>query len=256
MFVTDNKIWQTDGTSTGTTVLFDIDTMEHGRSTSSITAVGNSLFVVVPLYNSANRAAVPRPNPGPIPPSAYALVKIDGSTKAATVLLTTKNPIQSPTSADGVLYFGQSNAVWKSDGTVAGTQEIRLLTANVSQLASLPGTSRLIYRGNDSDFVTVTGLINPATGCAVPSVVANLYFSDLSAAGLVPIGDEIYFSANDGTRGVELWRAPRTAFDAPPSLDPASAFIHTGSTANIRLRACDVEDTPLTFAVLTQPAHG
>lgn len=129
-------------------------------------------------------------------------------------------PPEDFTDVGGTMFFQhfdgtgqQGTALWKSDGTPAGTQRVKDLSAgygysSISETASLGSDLIFIYsrysvgtelwRSDGTEAGTVQFVdINPSGGDGL--------------SGLFKVGDVIFFAATDGATGVELWRTDGTA---------------------------------------------
>jgi ELWxxDGT repeat protein len=121
---------------------------------------------------------------------------------------------------DGKKYFyaayNSSSSIFSTDGTVNGTKELELNTAN----ASLGGISDLIKLGDkivalNTFFFPSTGdyfiasepaLIDPNTGEIAPlKDINNGNFGFSYASSAYEWNEKVFFLANDGVHGHELW---------------------------------------------------
>ena len=174
---TDNELWVSDGTAEGTSLVADINQKAngYGSNPSGLTEVNGK------LYFSADDGEAGRE-----------LWVSDGTTEGTSLVAdinprTSSNP-SGLTEVNGKLYFSANDGetgreLWVSDGTPEGTE----LVADIN-----PGTD--ISYGYDGSAGEV--YIYPAS--SDPRDFAE--FNDL-----------LYFSANDGDNGEELWASDGTA---------------------------------------------
>jgi ELWxxDGT repeat protein len=201
------EVWVSDGTPTGTRILKDINGLE-ASDPADLENVNGTLY-----FTAAERTA------------GRQLWRSNG-TGAGTVRVTSISGAGSGpcaaeglcavdlTGAGGTLFFrapsGSSIALWKSDGTAAGTSVVK--SGPVDFLHAFG--DRLLFEGHDvasgselwiSDG-TVAGThraadIQPGAGSGLePHEVAFT-----NHAGFA------YFPANDGVSGLELWRTDGSA---------------------------------------------
>lgn len=150
-----------------------------------------------------------------------ALLKTDGS-QAGTSKLKEFWQIGNLVDVDGVLFFAAESSdhqneieLYKSDGTAEGTVLVKNIGASFSSspsnLTALNGTlyftahsdnnGRELWKSDGTEQGTVMIKdIAPANS----SAFLNQYFKDKNS--LVALNNEIYFSANDGVNGFELWK--------------------------------------------------
>tara|TARA_B100000965_G_scaffold406466_1_gene445566 strand:+ start:2200 stop:4635 length:2436 start_codon:yes stop_codon:yes gene_type:complete len=156
------------------------------------------------------------------------LGEVDYSTTyCKTVALSLVTPNISPTfltAFNNELYFRaydgtHGNELWKSNGTAAGT----VMVADISPLGNSNPAHLTVFTtfGVDELYFRATDGINgyelwKYDGVNAPSMVANIDPS--SASGVSPLGfpcftvfnNELYFRADDGTHGHELWKTDGT----------------------------------------------
>jgi ELWxxDGT repeat protein len=212
------ELWKTDGTKAGTVLVKDINPGPGSSGPSYPTEVGGMLFF------SADDGIHGRE-----------LWKTDG-TEAGTVLVKDINPgtffsIQgglsvSPLSeVGGILLFaardgGHGQELWRSDGTEAGTVLVKDIIPGMGSsifvdpsLTDVEGTLFFIANdgihgtelwksdGTEAGTVLVKD-INPGTG--------HSRTGDGRESGLIDIGGTLFFNANDGVHGNELWKSDGT----------------------------------------------
>ena len=226
-----NELWKSDGTSSGTVMVKDINS---GASDGlpmflgvgeRMPVLGNTLFL--------------RANDGT---NGDELWKSDG-TLSGTVMVKDINSGagSSPgrmTPVGDVLYFGADDGIngdelWKTNGTLSGTTMIKNIStgtcveggrsvpcSSLVNLFTAVGSSVLFRAkdatnglelwktdGTDSGTVMVKD-INPGTSCTSFGVTGpcSSTVSDLKA-----VGSALFFRADDGTNGNELWKSDGTS---------------------------------------------
>ena len=217
--VTRRELWKSDGTAAGTVLVKDIQpgTGRYGYPYSSrpdqLTAVRGRLFFTADDGEHGRE-----------------LWKSDG-TAAGTVLVKDINPGVAGsrpvylTDVNGTLFFAADDGVhgqelWKSDGTDRRHRAGR---------GRQPVGDRFRSRRNSSG-ATGRPSSSPTTGCTAASCgrataprpapswsrtstpaarTAVRYGSDPNF--LVMVGDTLFFTANDGVHGTELWKSDGTA---------------------------------------------
>ena len=220
------ELWKTDGTAAGTAMVKDIFPGEGGASPESLTKVGNT------LYFMANDGA-----------HGGELWKSDG-TESGTVLVKDIWPGASwsvPSSLaemNGNLFFTakdgtQGLKIWKSDGSASGTMLVkniwelpdttyewseldRLTTVNGTSLFfvtsrwQLVGTSIAIqhdcnlWKSDGTEMGTVLVKdVNP-DNTNYPPLNENI-------GSFVDYGGVLFFLADDGVQGTQLWKTDGTA---------------------------------------------
>jgi len=234
---TGAELWKTDGTADGTVLIKDIN--EVGSSyPSRLTAVGNTVFFVADdndhgeeLWKSDGTLA--------------------GTVMVADILATPyTNPYtqetvisSSPrwlTAVGTTLYFSANDAkhgreLWKSNGTLAGTTLVRDIDTYVddsdpsgfyaygSEPAWLTNVGgKLYFTAYDDDHAeelwksdgTLAGTLLVKDINTTSTTDADFGFSypnGSKPSHLTAVGTTLYFSADDGVRGRELWKSGGTA---------------------------------------------
>lgn len=175
------ELWRSDGTPAGTELVVDV---EPGRASSypeKLTYVNGAVYFA----------------------TYYGLWRSDG-TSCGTRLVRETRPDELFTVGD-TLFFTDVEGLWKTDGTPGGTERIR--DAWGTQLANMGGT--LFYAG----WVPGLGLeLVKSDGTAAGTVVVKDIYPGTSSSqpwGLTAVGNVLYFYADDGLHGAELWAKRR-----------------------------------------------
>jgi ELWxxDGT repeat protein len=273
--VNGTELWKSDGTTAGTVMVKDInpgpdDSVQFDSNSGDFTAVGNTLFFPADdgvngteLWKSDGTAA------------GTALVKdiFPGS-----------DPFGSPngsfpgllTNVNGTLFFTADDAVngselWKSDGTAAGTALVKDIN---------PGSgSSLVAEGEPIEMVPmrIPSRFKPAgplprdlvfltaddgthgrelwvsDGTANGTVLVQDIFTGSDSFGapnssfphnLTPVGGTLFFVADDGTNGVQLWATHNVPVITSVSSTTPSGTYGAGENINVTVTF----DTPVTLA--------
>jgi ELWxxDGT repeat protein len=198
------ELWKTDGTSTGTILVRDLDPTTSSSYPQSLVDINGTLY-----FTAGSLGAI-------------GLWK-SGGTEATTELVW-----QSPlgafagylshlTNVNGTLFFTADDGtgdveLWSSDGTSPGTALVRNIHPTSSSfpqnLTNLNGVLYFTARDGTSGRElwrsdgTFSGTI----------LVADINpFGNSFPARLTPAGNTLYFIANDGLLGVELWQTDGTS---------------------------------------------
>jgi ELWxxDGT repeat protein len=213
------ELWVSDGTQSGTHLLKDIAPGPEGNGLLKTLVVGDELFFYT--YNSTHGAA---------------LWKTDGS-EAGTILLynsmVPSDSVSDPqlNNVQGVVYFIGNDAahgmeLWKSDGTPQGTnlvkdifagsdgsypfiQSIQGNTLYFSAYDGVHGTELWKSDGSASGTQLIKD-INPGAGDSL---------SPGSAYNFTLFNGDLFFAANDGSHGTELWKTDGTSAETQMVMD-------------------------------------
>jgi ELWxxDGT repeat protein len=225
---TARDLWKTDGTAAGTVRLKEFTYPSWPVEPNYFTAVGDTLYFVA--YDDVH---------------GHELWKSDG-TPSGTVMVKDLWPgvgVTSPswgpthlTDVNGTLFFVGNDSVrgpalWKSDGTAAGTvlvKDVHPGTSPASYLApysltDLNGT--LFFVSDDgvhghelwkSDGTAVGTVMVKDIGPAIPEQPGTWMGGP---AGLTAVGDTVYFTHVNSTFDRQLWKSDGTAAGTVPVKD-------------------------------------
>src|SRR5262245_36433369 len=217
--VNGTELWKSDGTAAGTVLVRDIRPGPGGSNPFNLTVIGKALFFTA--NDGVNGAE---------------LWKSDGTT-AGTVLVKDIRPGSAGSSpydhtvVKGTLFFTANDGIngrelWKSDGTAAGTVLVKDIRPGNSPygfpLTSSP--ANLTAVGNQLFFSADDGVSGrelwKSDGTAAGTVLVKDIRPGSSSYGyaygsdpknLTAAGGRLFFAANDGVNGTELWKSDGTA---------------------------------------------
>ncbi|HYH94831.1 ELWxxDGT repeat protein, partial [Hyalangium sp.] len=198
------ELWTTDGTSQGTALVADVRYQPASAAPLDMLPVAGTLFftAISPLEGRE-------------------LWKVSAFGAAPELLKDIIQPLSNPgpgwlTDASGTLLFVADSDLWRSDGTTTGTWRVKdlLMVSNIGD--SPPETAilgnTLFFQGSDGSFSSSRELWRSDGTEAGTWLVKDLHPGSLPSnpQGLTPLGDLLYFTADDGTHGRELWRSDGT----------------------------------------------
>jgi ELWxxDGT repeat protein len=192
-------VYRSDGTPAGTRVVTDL---AGGGSVTGPVAVGSGLY-----FGTRNED------------SRGQLWRSDG-TAAGTRLVRDyayRFNFESAPFGPGIAFFTQQYQLWTSDGTDAGTRLVRQFADApfVRVVGNLTSTSRFLYFfvegiGGRCDLYRSDG-----TDDGTIRLKSDMLLANRTTPSEGPIGVEmngvLYFAADDGVTGRELWRSDGTA---------------------------------------------
>lgn len=213
--ISGNELWKSDGTAVGTTMVKDINPGSASTTFANFTA-GDGL-----LFFAANDGV-----------HGFELWRTDGTSNGTFML---RDGFSECTFClnrfffhNGLLYFagddGTTGAeLWKSDGTVAGTVLVKDIYPGPTMSHPAPTSgvnSTFVALGNDVYFTAVDAVAGrelfKTDGTEAGTVmIKDIYpgagnsISTVSHKAAVSNG-KVYFAANDGPTGTELWATDGT----------------------------------------------
>lgn len=218
------ELWKTDGTEAGTTMVKDIRAKDGGSSNSS-------LDESVIKYETVNLAAV---NGTLFFTIGSFLWKSDGTEKGTVMVKDLKQGKKQKdgtiyynqgagssmylTNVNGTLFFSLSDGLdgpelWKSNGTAAGTimvKDINTASTNGSYPQFLINANGILY------FTADDGIHGPELWKSDGTAAGTVMVMDIKPFGnfgsepkdliYIPETKTLFFSADDGPNGRELWK--------------------------------------------------
>ena len=199
------ELWKTDGTTSGTVMVKDINGGSGSGNPICLTAIGNTLYFNA--YDQTNGAE---------------LWKSDGTTSGTVMVKdidsgsSSGNPTCSgPTMTvlGSTFYFTANdgtngNELWKSDGTASGTVMVKDINASGSSNSfPLTAIGNTLYFWADDGTNGYELWISDGTASGT-EMVENIRPGNTGYpvyGGIVSINNGVYFMADDGTNGYELW---------------------------------------------------
>jgi ELWxxDGT repeat protein len=166
------ELWKSDGTAAGTVLVKDINPGSTGSYARFLTNVNGKLF-----FSAIDGTG------------AFMLWRSDGTAAGTVKFSSLLGSPSNLTNANGTLFFTASDnssgqELWKSDGTAAGTTLVKDI---------YPGTRVEYYYGY--------------YGGRYSRIVVN----SSNPTAVTNVNGTLFFTAEDGTNGRELWRSDGTA---------------------------------------------
>ena len=198
------ELWRSDGTEAGTVEVKDINAISLGSAIAELTNANGTLFFTANDLYPADSG------------SSRRLWRSDGTT-AGTVPLTQLTPVANLAAVGRTLFFFVGGAgsdelqLWRTDGTETGTVQARAWPS--SGVQAVRATDRLLFfmlssAGNfdlwRSDG-TARGTVRLSTHLNSPGF-SSPYYDGFPERTLAVVGSTLFFVADDGATGRELWR--------------------------------------------------
>lgn len=214
------QLWASDATEPGTRLVADLNPGAQcdfgGRPSGDVAVLGGHLFVV-----------------GGVEDHPEELFRLDGNSLQPVIGTEARQiyGIRDLTRSGDLLFFranipsGVRPRLWRTDGTAAGT--VQLNDVDTEPYFRFNRTSTLTA----VDTVIAFGAEDEASGREVwtsdgtpecTHLLADVAPGRLSSdpQRLTRSGDLLYFTADDGTHGHELWAVPMSAVTACPEANP------------------------------------
>ncbi|MFN9643998.1 MAG: ELWxxDGT repeat protein [Cyanobacteriota bacterium] len=211
--ITGHELWKTDGSTTSR--IADISPGRASSQLSNFTAVGKTLYFI----NDKNDTIEGE------------IWKTDGTT--TSLFYSRKySTLSNLTSFRDIFYFSDTygHALWKIDGSTtsyvldqpgaypiySNLRDFTVAGTTLYFIAEDYDTGRELWK---SDGITATRItdINPGPNSAFPLSERN------SISPIRAIGNTLFFPANDGSRGIELWKTDGITTTLVADILPGSA---------------------------------
>lgn len=204
--ITGRELWRTDGTAAGTFMINKKSSWDR-VATSPVDINGTVYFV----SNNGN---------------GNELWKTDGTIGGTMLVKDIYNgPLSSSptelTNVEGILYFVaddgiEGRALWQSDGTEAGTKLEKTIGANAGiKNMSYVNASLYFHADDGTGSNTRLWLYDPLEKNAINLGYRYTYNTDFSASSnardFISVNGIVYFVADDGIHGFELWKSDGTS---------------------------------------------
>jgi ELWxxDGT repeat protein len=199
------ELWKSNGTASGTVLVKNVNGSNLGSLSGPLVEMNGLLFF------AANDGA-----------TGVGLWRSDG-TAAGTVLVKGSAVPSNLTNVNGTLFFTSGWELWESDGTAAGT--VLMKDTNPSHSGSYPGnltnvSGTLFFSATDgtngtelwkSDGTTAgTTLVKDLFPGGYSGYYGGYYLNSSSPGNLTNVNGTLFFTADDGTHGRELWKSDGT----------------------------------------------
>jgi len=188
---TGPQVWSTDGTPTGTTVLPSLGVNPLCQANLSGAVIWANVIDPIGLYRT------------------------DGTVSGTTRLIDLSElSCQIATVGNQVLFnhatTASGNELWRTDGTISGTTIVKDISpgSQASNLAFIaPLNGQLIFWGG----VNGASALWRSDGTESGTQILKGNLTDVIANHSLVVSNTLYFFANDGVHGIELWKTNGTA---------------------------------------------
>ena len=239
------ELWKSDGTEAGTVLVKDVASNSYGGRPEEMTEVDGALyFSASDSYSSSWRSFSGHDN--------RELWKSDGTAAGTEKVTEIRSGADGSSPAElievgGQLYFVATDVVydayygydvnrelWKSDGSEAGTQMVKDIYpgrdgSSPRGLTEFEGT--LFFSAESTGAGTYGRELWKSDGTEPGSrIVEDISVGHSSPRSMTVVGETLFFVADDGATGAELWKATK----APPEITIDDVSVSEGDAGKVR----------------------
>ena len=197
------ELWSSDGTTSGTNLVKDIRPGPLSSDAWYLEALNDK--VAFSAYNAGT----------------HSLYLSDGTALGTLPLMNAESGITSIENLNDTIFFSADSAsssfegrhLWKTDGTIAGTEQITF-GSGVPEPERLKAVNNEVYYGTEQyGFTSLWGVYKSDGTTSGTQLVKqfNFSFNNSAPADYHAFNGEVYFNASPGTSNSQLWKTDGTS---------------------------------------------